>query len=65
MGLFTSNRRGPRRFDYEPRYYNPEKDEKMKRRMRIRSRSRNRSTPGLLYLGIMLVLVLLVYNAIG
>lgn len=39
MGVISPNRRGPRRFSYEPRYYNPEKEQSLKRRMRIQSRS--------------------------
>lgn len=47
MGLMSPNRRGPRRFDYEPRYYNPHKDESIKRRMRIQGRTRRKSNTGL------------------
>jgi hypothetical protein len=65
MGIFSTGRRsGPRKFDYEPRHYDPEKDEKLKRRMRIRSRTRRGNSPGLLYLGVMLILVVAIYYAL-
>ena len=66
MGLFRSGR-GPRSFDYEPRYYNPDEDEdqELKRRMRARrSRSERRSPIGLLYLAGLLLLTLFIYQAL-
>lgn len=67
MSLFGSGRK-PRRFDYEPRFYNPEKDEKLKKRMRIKSQTRSRhsrNAPGLIYLCFLLGLVLFMYNTLG
>lgn len=67
MSLFGSSRK-PRRFDYEPRFYNPEKDEKLKKRMRIKSQTRSRhsrNAPGLIYLCFLLMLVLFMYNTLG
>ena len=45
MGLFSAGR-GPRGFDYEPRFYDPDDDERqqLKRRMRARGRGRERQS---------------------
>ena len=41
MGLLSSGRGiRPKRFDYEPRFYNPKKEEKIKQRMRVQSPQR-------------------------
>ncbi len=67
MGLFIRNRKvKPRRFSYEPRHYDPTKDESLKRRMRIHSRARRRRSPvGLLYFLALLLFAIYIYNALG
>ena len=67
MGLFIPNRKvKPRRFSYEPRHYDPKKDESLKRRMRIGSRARRRRSPiGLLYFAALLLFAIYIYNALG
>ena len=46
MGLFLPGRRvRNKRFDYEPRFYDPKKDEKLKKRMRIQAHNRRRRSP--------------------
>jgi len=67
MGLLGPNRgSGHRRYSYEPRYYNPEKEERLKRRMRIESKARRRKSPaGLIYFAIILGLAVYVYTKIG
>ena len=67
MGLFFHIRKvRPRRFDYEPRYYDPTRDDSLKRRMRIQSRARRRRSPiALLYLLALLVFALYIYRALG
>ena len=67
MGLFIPNRKvKPRRFSYEPRHYDPSKDESLKRRMRIHSRARRRRSPvGLLYFLALLLFAIYIYNALG
>lgn len=61
MGIFIPGRRAThRRFSYEPRYYDPKKDEDMKRRMRIQSKTRRRKPPNVLFLAILLILSLYV-----
>ena len=67
MGLFLPGRtRKPRRFDYEPRYYRPEKDkdERIKQRLRIQSKVRRRNPAGLVYFLILLAFVLYVLYAL-
>ncbi len=56
MGIFVPRVRVKhKRFDYQPRFHNPEKDKKLKQRIRIRSRARRRRSP----IGIVYALVLL------
>ncbi len=65
MGLFvpTSRRVKNRRFSYEPRFYNPEKDESLKRRMRLKgmSKSRRRSPMGIVIFAILLAMAIYAY----
>ncbi len=67
MGLFIPSRKAaPRKFSYVPRYYDPTKDESLKRRIRIRSRARRRRSPvGLLYFIALLLFALYIYQALG
>jgi hypothetical protein len=67
MGLFTpSKSRKPKRFDYEPRFYNPDKEEDLKRRMRVKRRkNRQRSPLSLLYLLGLLAFALFVMYSLG
>ena len=65
MGIFIPGKRANnRRFSYEPRYYNPQKDENVKRRLRIMTRSRRRRGPaaGAIYLAALLILALYIYS---
>ena len=63
MDLFSPGKRvRPRRFSYEPRFYAPEKDERLKRQIRIsRSSPRKRAPTRLLFFIILLALILFVY----
>jgi len=67
MGLFTpSKSRKPKRFEYEPRFYDQEKDEDLKRRMRVKRRkNRQRSPLSLLYLMGLLAFALFVMHSLG
>ena len=67
MGLFLPGRtKKPRRFSYEPRYYDPRKEESLKRRMRIQSRARRRRSPiALLYFVALLLFAFFIYNALS
>jgi len=66
MELLFGRKPKPRKFDYTPRYYDPRKDESLKRRMTIKSRVRRRRSPiALYYLAALLLTALYIYNAIG
>ncbi|MCY4672535.1 MAG: hypothetical protein OXD43_02005 [Bacteroidetes bacterium] len=66
MGLLFGPKAQPRKFDYTPRYYDPRKDDSLKRRIRIQSRVRRRRSPvALYYLAALLLTALYIYNAIG
>lgn len=68
MGLFFPSRRSqPRRFDYEPRFYDPRKDDSLKRRMRIESRSARHRRPrsGIIYFGVLLAAALYLYHLVA
>lgn len=68
MGIFLPGRKvTPRRFAYEPRYYNPEREERLRRRLHIERRalSKRRNPLSLIYLIILLLMALYVYNALG
>lgn len=56
-----------RRFSYEPRFYDPKKDEDLRRRMRIKSLSRRkrRNPAGILLFVILLAMAIFVYYQIG
>ena len=62
MGFFVKNLRPPRRFAYEPRYYDPQRDERG-RRIRIErlSRARRRKPQALVLLVVLLAAALYVY----
>ena len=56
----------PRRFSYEPRFYDPTRDDSLKRRMRIKSRVRRRRSPlALLYFFAILFFAIYIYGALG
>lgn len=67
MGLFSPGR-GPRSFDYEPRYYDPDSRDEgrdIKRRMQSRrSRETDRSPVSLLLFLGLLLLTLLLYHSL-
>jgi hypothetical protein len=66
MGLFRPGGRKPKKFDYEPRHYNPEKEEDLKRRMRAgRKRHSRRDPMSLLYLIGLLLFALFIYQSLG
>jgi hypothetical protein len=62
--LLPNNRRAPRRFDYEPRYYDKAEDDRLKRRMRVPVKGRRGRHPGLIWLLLVLVIALLIYLSI-
>lgn len=65
MGIIGGRRRKPRKFDYEPRFYDPSKEEDLKRRMRTqRNKSRRRSPASLLYMLGLLLFTLYIYSVL-
>jgi hypothetical protein len=54
-----------RRFDYEPRYYDPSKDDKLKQRLRIATKRNRRKVPNRLAIYIALLLFALFIMARG
>jgi hypothetical protein len=68
MGLFVPGRKvSPKRFDYEPRYYNPKKEENLRKRLRIqtRTRSNRRSPAGIIYFLLLLGMAVYIYTLMG
>jgi len=65
MGLFSAGR-GPRSFDYEPRHYDPDKDDDrdIKRRMKSRRarQAQNRPLSLLFFLALLFLTLLLYYS---
>jgi len=62
--MLLPRQKKPRRFDYEPRFYDPTEDDRFKRRLRFTGRSRRGKRPNFLVVLIILILVLLIYVAI-
>ena len=63
LNVFSRQRAKPRRFQYEPRFHDPAKDERVKRRMRAgRHRARPKTKqPAFIAVGLGLVLALYLY----
>lgn len=60
--MMMSNRRAKhRRFDYEPRFYDPSEDDRLKQRIRVQSKTRRGKRPSFLFLIILFALSLAVY----
>ncbi len=66
MGIFVRTKSVKhRRFDYQPRFHNPEKEKKLRERIRIRSRaSRRRSPVGLIYALVLLTFAIFLYTSL-
>jgi hypothetical protein len=56
-----------RRFSYEPRYYDPKKDEDLRRRMRIKSLSRRkrRNPSGIFAFLLLFAMAVFIYFQLG
>lgn len=62
MGLFVPSKRPThRRFSYEPRHYDPSREEGIRRRIRIMTRHRRRNSSNFAFLVILLALALFTY----
>lgn len=64
MSIIGGSKRKPRKFDYEPRFYNSEKEDDIKRRLRVRRKSQRRDPTTLLYLLGLLVFTLYIYMSL-
>lgn len=68
MSLFLprANRKN-RRFSYEPRFYDPSKEQDLRQRMRIKSLSRRkrRSPYGIIMFLVLLAMALIIYFQLG
>lgn len=68
MGMFLPGKRTQhRRFDYQPRFYDPARDQKIRERIRIQrlATSRRRSPLGLVYALILLLFAIFIYNSLA
>ncbi|MEZ4701776.1 MAG: hypothetical protein R2834_15665 [Rhodothermales bacterium] len=68
MGLFVPSKRPQhRKFDYQPRFYNPEREQKIRERIRIQSHaaSRRRSPIGLVYAIILFIFAVFLYTSLS
>lgn len=68
MSIFLPRTRAKhRRFSYEPRYYDPKKDEDLRRRMRIKSLSRRkrRNPSGIIVFIILFAMAVFIYMQLG
>mgnify|MGYP006300890799 CR=1 FL=1 len=61
MSIIGGSKRKPRKFDYDPRFYDPSKEEDIKRRLRVRRKSNRRDPTSLLYLLGLLVFTIYIY----
>jgi hypothetical protein len=61
MMIPQRHRPKPRRFEYEPRFYDPTHDERLKQRIRIKSKASRGQRPSFLFLAILFLLSLLIY----
>ncbi len=60
--MFGRQRATNRRFEYTPRYYNPAKDESLKRRMRIKTRAKRRNPTSVIWFAMLLIFALYIYT---
>ncbi len=66
MGLFVRTKNVKhRKFDYQPRFYDPEQEKKLAERIRIRSRATRRRSPvGLIYALVLLTFAVFLYHSL-
>lgn len=60
--LIPRHKTPPRRFQYEPRFYDPSEDDRMKRRMRITSHTRRGRQPAFIVVALLLLLAFYIYT---
>jgi hypothetical protein len=64
MSIIGGGKRKPRTFDYDPRFYDPSKNEDIKRRLRVRRKSRRRDPTSILYLIGLLLFTIYIYTSL-
>lgn len=65
MGLLSKKQLRNTRFEYEPRFYDPTKEDRLRRRMRIKSKVKPRGRhQSALTVGILFILVMIIYLSI-
>lgn len=59
--LTPKHRPKARRFHYEPRFYDPSKDERMKQRIRFKSPTRRGKQPAFIAVAVLLLIAFYLY----
>ena len=62
--LFPKRKVTPRRFRYEPRFYDPTEDERLKRRLHITSHTRRGKQPAFIIVALLLLLAFYIYTKV-
>ena len=62
--LTPRHRPKARRFHYEPRFYDPSSDERIRQRMRFTSKTRRGKQPAFIAVAVLLLLALYVYTTL-
>lgn len=60
--LIPRHRPKARRFQYEPRFYDPSRDERMKRRIRFKSKTRRGKQPAFIAVAVLLLIAFYIYT---
>jgi hypothetical protein len=60
--LTPRHRPKARRFHYEPRFYDPGKDERMKKRIRFKSPTRRGKQPAFIAVAVLLLIAFYIYT---
>lgn len=60
--LFPRHRPKARRFHYEPRFYDPTEDERLKKRLHIKSNVRRGKQPAFIAVALLLLLAFYIYT---
>ena len=60
--LIPRSRPRPRRFEYEPRFYDPSKDQRLKRRMHFKRKTRRGKQPAFVGVAVLLLVALGIYT---
>ncbi len=60
--LFPRIRHKPRRFEYDPRFYDPSHDDRIRQRIRFKSKTRRGMQPAFITVAVLLLLALFIYT---